>query len=387
MNALPSTRDFSPALSGEIMETVLIKGDLRFLSSAQRLEYCAAICSSIGLNPLTKPFAYIELNGKLTLYALKACTDQLRQLHGVSLSILAHEQAGELFTVHVKARDVSGREDEDFGVVVLPPENRAQDRANAILKAVTKAKRRVTLSLCGLGCLDETEVEDIPAAAKREALAPAGQEVVDHVKTLETQDYSPSEPPKQAESSTTSAPPVKKRRRGVAADRRINDRYEQIIRQDRPSRAFDRAVFADTDPEAERREKKIELELTHDFNCLRDEIERVTSIDDLQLWYNDNSDRVYNQPEERKSALRMAYKNKLDSLRPHSIAQRAIEARQPPPGRFGLFSPPEPPPHEGYSQFAPFDELPEHSAPPKSNGDGLDIPASLRRSPLPFYAR
>ena len=30
-----------------------------------------------------------------------------------------------------------------------------------MLKAVTKAKRRTTLSICGLGMLDETEVEDI----------------------------------------------------------------------------------------------------------------------------------------------------------------------------------------------------------------------------------
>jgi hypothetical protein len=33
---------------------------------------------------------------------------------------------------------------------------------NALMKAVTKAKRRVTLSICGLGMLDETEVETIP---------------------------------------------------------------------------------------------------------------------------------------------------------------------------------------------------------------------------------
>jgi hypothetical protein len=37
-------------------------------------------------------------------------------------------------------------------------------RANAMMKAETKAKRRVTLSICGLGMLDETEVESIPEA-------------------------------------------------------------------------------------------------------------------------------------------------------------------------------------------------------------------------------
>ncbi len=36
--------------------------------------------------------------------------------------------------------------------------------ANLMMKAVTKAKRRVTLSICGLGMLDETEVVTIPGA-------------------------------------------------------------------------------------------------------------------------------------------------------------------------------------------------------------------------------
>ncbi|EOV0478051.1 hypothetical protein ACOIM4_001927, partial [Campylobacter coli] len=31
--------------------------------------------------------------------------------------------------------------------------------ANAIMKAITKAKRRVTLSICGLGMLDESELD------------------------------------------------------------------------------------------------------------------------------------------------------------------------------------------------------------------------------------
>ena len=38
--------------------------------------------------------------------------------------------------------------------------------ANAFLKSETKAKRRVTLSICGLGLLDESEVDSIPAEAK-----------------------------------------------------------------------------------------------------------------------------------------------------------------------------------------------------------------------------
>ena len=46
--------------------------------------------------------------------------------------------------------------------VPFPSTLKGEAHANAVLKAVTKAKRRVTLSICGLGWLDETEVESIP---------------------------------------------------------------------------------------------------------------------------------------------------------------------------------------------------------------------------------
>jgi hypothetical protein len=153
--------------AGEIMEQVLIRGDLSQLTHAERARYYIRVCQSVGLNPLTKPFDYIMLNGKLTLYALKGATDQLRGIHGISASIVSQTEASGLLTVHVRVEDMNGRKDEDLGVVTLPKEGDA--RANAIMKAITKAKRRATLSVCGLGMLDETELETIPESAKRQA--------------------------------------------------------------------------------------------------------------------------------------------------------------------------------------------------------------------------
>ena len=43
-------------------------------------------------------------------------------------------------------------------------------QANLAMKAVTKAKRRVTLSICGLGFMDETEVADVPEATTEQPL-------------------------------------------------------------------------------------------------------------------------------------------------------------------------------------------------------------------------
>jgi len=153
--------------AGDIMESVLLKGDIAKLTPDERVRYYGEVCRSMGLNPLTKPFEFVTLNGKLQLYALRSCADQLRKINGVSLEIVSREVSDDILTVHVRARDNSGRTDEDLGAVSFPNSLKGEARANAELKAVTKAKRRATLSICGLGWLDETEVEDIPAAAKR----------------------------------------------------------------------------------------------------------------------------------------------------------------------------------------------------------------------------
>jgi hypothetical protein len=158
--------------AGEILESVLMKGDLSKLTPEERTQYYMETCKSLGLNPLTKPFEYITLNGKLQLYALRACADQLRKINGISLEIISRDITDDVLTVHVRAKTPDGRVDEDLGSVPFPPTLKGEARSNAELKAVTKAKRRATLSICGLGLLDETEIDSLPASAKRPA-APA----------------------------------------------------------------------------------------------------------------------------------------------------------------------------------------------------------------------
>jgi hypothetical protein len=145
------------------IERVLIGGDLAKLTPEQRVIYYNQVCESIGLNPLTKPFQYLNLNGKTVLYATKDCTEQLRQIHNISLSIVSRESVDGIYVVTARAVRGDGRQDESIGAVPLPSGG-GEARANAIMKGETKAKRRVTLSICGLGMLDESEIESIPDA-------------------------------------------------------------------------------------------------------------------------------------------------------------------------------------------------------------------------------
>jgi hypothetical protein len=146
----------------QIMEGVLLGGDLSKLSPAQRVTYYQRVCESMGLNPLTKPFSYLQLNGKLTLYALKDAADQLRKINGVSIDDVDVVETDTQFLVKVKGHDKTGRADVEIGVVSKKDMQGKQE--NVQMKAVTKAKRRLALSLCGLGMLDETEIETIPGA-------------------------------------------------------------------------------------------------------------------------------------------------------------------------------------------------------------------------------
>jgi hypothetical protein len=144
-----------------IVERVLATGDLAKLSSAERINYYNAICRSVGLNPLTQPLQYISLQGKLTLYVRRDGTDQLRKIHNVSIQIVSREHINDVYIVTAKATTKEGRTDESIGAVSIG--KLAGDvLCNAIMKAETKAKRRVTLSVCGLGFLDESEIETIP---------------------------------------------------------------------------------------------------------------------------------------------------------------------------------------------------------------------------------
>jgi len=144
------------------MEQAML-GNLAQLTPEQRTTYYMEVCESLGLNPLTKPFQYVTLNGRLVLYATRDGTDQLRKVHGITVHITTRERLDDLYIVTAKARDRSGREDESTGVVAIAG-LKGDLLANALMKAETKAKRRVTLSLVGLGWLDETEIETIPEA-------------------------------------------------------------------------------------------------------------------------------------------------------------------------------------------------------------------------------
>lgn len=148
-----------------MLEKVLLQGDLSKMTPMERVHHYKTVTTSLGINEWTKPFEYIMLNNKLTLYATKNCTDQLRKLNNISIEIKQAEIKDGIFIVIAKATTPEGRSDEDIGAINIAG-LKGDAYTNSIMKAYTKAKRRVTLSICGLSFVDETELDTIPNTNK-----------------------------------------------------------------------------------------------------------------------------------------------------------------------------------------------------------------------------
>lgn len=153
--AIANHEDASAALSH-----ILGTGDLAQLSDEQRVGHYLDVCQSLGLNPRTRPFDWIEFydpetkGKKLTLYPNRSCAEQLRRQHQISIRVVRREPVGELFVVEVEGTTPTGRVGTASKYVsVLDRQGqrlRGNQLANAYMKAETGAFRRLTFSMVGM---------------------------------------------------------------------------------------------------------------------------------------------------------------------------------------------------------------------------------------------
>jgi hypothetical protein len=153
-------------VSGAVLEKVILGNDLAALSPIEKVQYVSWICKTLGLNPATQPIALIKFQGKEIPYMRKDGTEQLRKNNNVSITkIETKVHDGGLYVATAYAKLPNGREDSSTGAVTIAT-LKGDALANAMMKAETKAKRRVTLSICGLGFLDESELDTMQGAQK-----------------------------------------------------------------------------------------------------------------------------------------------------------------------------------------------------------------------------
>ena len=175
-----------------IISSVILSGDLSKLSATDKVQYFNGYCERLGLDPFTQPFQILRLNGKEILYLTRAGAQQLNKLHSVSHEIVSRNihEAASTYEVIARASLPDGRHTESIGAVTIA-NLKGEAYCNALMKAETKAKRRATLDLLGLGLLDETEVASIvtqePAMASKmvtDDITKAIEYTYDNVPTL-----------------------------------------------------------------------------------------------------------------------------------------------------------------------------------------------------------
>ena len=156
---------FSSNKSQEL-EKVILNADLSSLTAEQRVNFYYQVCDQYGLDPFTRPFEFIKMNGKLVLYATKSCASALQELKSISVEIVKQEQFQDVWIVTVRGTRKNDAAPSEIQIAenvgITPIKGLSGDQlSNSIMKAVTKAQRRLILQMCGLGSTDETELQSI----------------------------------------------------------------------------------------------------------------------------------------------------------------------------------------------------------------------------------
>lgn len=154
-------------------------GSIHHLDTSTKSMLLVKLCNMIGLNQYTRPFrVYRNLQGEEFIYATKDCCAQLRHLFSISITSLQDKIVDNIVIVTASGINKFNRMSMEIGSVNLNEyANDNQDRANCIMWATTKAKRRLTLDLAGLGVLADVELRDMKEVVEYNVLEEAPKQL------------------------------------------------------------------------------------------------------------------------------------------------------------------------------------------------------------------
>ena len=155
------------------IQSFVEKGDISLLTTDERVYLYSALCDRYGLDPITRPFDVIELKGKIVLYANRGATDAIARNLGVTREVTVKPNFQDVMGCKVAlcearatylGRSETSTATEQVSTLVAgkPELLKGVDLGNVLMKVETKAKRRATLAVAGLGnVLDYTEAATV----------------------------------------------------------------------------------------------------------------------------------------------------------------------------------------------------------------------------------
>jgi len=140
------------------------------VSEDDRMRFIKHMCDSLEIPLVLNPFRFISMRGKTVLYATAEAAFSLARKNKLTIQIMEehYDTDSMIKTVRVRATFPNGQFTDDVGKLFMGGIT-SQDRANAEMKCITKAKRRAILSSLGLSILeDDSPVDGLQGNAVKE---------------------------------------------------------------------------------------------------------------------------------------------------------------------------------------------------------------------------
>jgi hypothetical protein len=146
-----------------LLVNIGLNGSVSHFDKSQKQALLSKLCITLGLNEELQPFRiYQNIRGEEYIYATKECCAQLRHREHINIMEVGEPIfSNNTISVRVKGNNKHGRESWEIGSVGTTESMTSAEIAHGVMTAVTKAKRRLTLCLSGLGVLADVELEDM----------------------------------------------------------------------------------------------------------------------------------------------------------------------------------------------------------------------------------
>lgn len=167
-------------------------GDISNHTYSEKKAIIIQICNSLGLRYETNPIHIYKRHdvGGEFIYVTKEGCAQLRHIYNININnIYVPKIINNVLIVKASGENIYGRKSTELGSIFLSKEIKDEKLSWAILTATTKAKRRLTLCLSGLGLLADIEATELGEAIvfceeKKPIIVDTEKEKIDFTKII-----------------------------------------------------------------------------------------------------------------------------------------------------------------------------------------------------------
>jgi hypothetical protein len=136
-----------------------LHNDWSKVTEDDKLKYAISICKALDIPTPLNPFKFINMKGKTVLYATKEAAELIAERNKISVNVVNKylDKEQNIYVVEVRALMPHGRTFDNFAALSVSGLT-GEARANAMMKTMSKAIRRVVFAAVGLSVMDETDL-------------------------------------------------------------------------------------------------------------------------------------------------------------------------------------------------------------------------------------